>query len=341
MKRIGILRLSALGDVVLVVPLVNCLIKAYPDSEISWITTQSTVDLLGPIDRVRWVVVEKPKSLRAILSNRKILKKMEFDLVLVLQASFSAHLVSMYMTSQRKIGFDRRRGKDFHRFFVNESIPYENQHFVDAYLAFAKKIEIDVGEASWSGAFSNMDIEWANGILPKDTFCVGISTSPTKNERRWGMSGYKDIVRYLLSKDRFVCLVGGDGVEEIAFNEELESYFPRAIMNLTGKTNLYQWSAILRQIDLLVAPDTGCVHVARALETPVVGLYAVANPSLTGPYQEQDYCLNKYNDAIDRYLPNSKNKDYHLRVHHSDAMSLITADEVILKMESAFELLDK
>ena len=341
MKKIGLLRLSALGDVVLVVPLVNTLIKAYPNAEISWITTQPTVDLLGSIDRVNWVVVEKPKSLRAIWNNRKVLKEMHFDFLLLLQASFSAHLLSMQIPSQRRIGFDRRRGKDFHRFFIDESIPYENQHFVDAYLAFAKKIEINVGEASWSGAFSDMDLEWASGILPKDTFCVGISTSPTKNERRWSMSGYKDIVKHLLSTDRFVCLLGGDGDEEIAFNKELESSFSQAVMYLTGETNSHQWSALLSEIDLLVAPDTGCVHVARALGTPVVGLYAVANPLLTGPYQEQDYCLNKYNEAINRYLPKTKIKDYHLRVHHADAMSLITADEVIAKIDSVFELLDK
>ena len=97
-------------------------------------------------------------------------------------------------------------------------------------------------------------------------------------------------------------------------------------------------SRYLRQISLVVAPDTGSVHLARALGVPVVGLYAVANPSLTGPYLEQDYCVNKYHEAVEKYTSASKAWDYHDRVHHPDAMSLINADEVISQIEQALGL---
>ena len=60
MRKIGLLRLSALGGVVLVVPLVNALLKAFPDAEITWITTQSTVDLIGPMKGLKWLIVKKP-----------------------------------------------------------------------------------------------------------------------------------------------------------------------------------------------------------------------------------------------------------------------------------------
>ena len=74
MRKIGLLRLSALGGVVLVVPLVNALLKAFPDAEITWITTQSTVDLIGPMKGLKWLVVKKPRSIRAFWGNRKLLK---------------------------------------------------------------------------------------------------------------------------------------------------------------------------------------------------------------------------------------------------------------------------
>ena len=135
-----------------------------------------------------------------------------------------------------------------------------------------------------------------------------------------------------------VCLFGGEGDEERSFNAELASYFPGEITDLTGKTSLPQWSALISQISLVVAPDTGSVHLARALGVPVVGLYAVANPSLTGPYLNQDYCVNKYNEAVEKYTSASKARDYHDRVHHPDAMSLIKADEVIGKIEQALGL---
>jgi len=112
-------------------------------------------------------------------------------------------------------------------------------------------------------------------------------------------------------------------------------------MDFTGQTTLPQWSALISSVNLLVAPDTGCVHVARALGTPVVGLYAVANPFLTGPYMEQQYCVNKYDEALYKYLPGSKAKDYHSRVHHPDAMSLVYSNEVIEMVDRVLESLSE
>lgn len=338
MRKIGLLRLSALGDVVLVVPLVNALLKAFPDAEITWITTQSTVDLIGPMKGLKWLVVKKPRSIRAFWGNRKLLKDSRFDELLVLQASFSAHLVSMQISAQRKIGFDRQRGKDFHRFFIDESIAYEDQHFVDAYLSFAHKLGATDHEVSWSGAFSNRDLNWVDTEMPDGFPRVGIATTPSKKERRWSGENYRRVIEYLVRKKVTVCLFGGEGDEERSFNAELASYFPDQIADLTGKTSLPQWSALISQVSLVVAPDTGSVHLARALGVPVVGLYAVANPSLTGPYLNQDYCVNKYHEAVEKYTSASKARDYHDRVHHPDAMSLIKADEVIGKIEQALGL---
>jgi len=341
MKKIAILRLSALGDVVLVIPLVNVLLKAFPDAEISWITTKQTVDLLGPIKRVKWVIVEKPRSLTSVLSNRKALSGYRFDALLLLQASFSAHLVSLQVSAQRKIGFDSRRGKDFHGLFINESISYEDQHFVDAYLSFARKLGVVDHVVSWEGAFSNMDGEWVDRELPEGFPRVGLATSPSKKERRWSKGNYRNVIEYLIEKKITVFLLGGNSNEEKSFNSELAAPFSGKVMDFTGQTTLPQWSALISSVNLLVAPDTGCVHVARALGTPVVGLYAVANPFLTGPYMEQQYCVNKYDEALYKYLPGSKAKDYHSRVHHPDAMSLVYSNEVIEMVDRVLESLSE
>ncbi len=339
MRKIGVLRLSALGDATLVVPLINSLSRSFPDSYIGWITTPAVGDLIGPIKGCSYHFVKKIQGLTSVLENRRVLKPLKFDDLIVAQASFSAHLISMQIAAKRKIGFDRKRGKDFHRFFIDESIQYKDQHFVDAYLAFARKIGASECEASWSGAFSNMDVNWVSQVLPNGFPRVGIATTPSKNERRWAQEGYKEIIGYLLAKNITVCLIGGQCEEEVSYNANIASSFDDKVINLTGKTTLPQLSALLGKIDLLIAPDTGCVHIARALGTPVVGLYAVANPSLTGPYLEQNYCVNKYHDAVSKYLSVSQANDYHQRVHHFEAMSLIKANEVIDKIEQALEAL--
>ena len=59
---------------------------------------------------------------------------------------------------------------------------------------------------------------------------------------------------------------------------------------------------MLSLADVLIAPDTGAVHIARAMGTPVVGLYAVASPKLTGPYRQMEYCVDRYPQAVKKYL---------------------------------------
>jgi len=106
---------------------------------------------------------------------------------------------------------------------------------------------------------------------------------------------------------------------------------------LTGKLSLSQWASVLSEVDLLVAPDTGAVHIANALSTRVVGLYAVANPQLTGPYNALDDCVNLYPTFIEKYSPKNAN-NFHHRFHKCNAMEQIEPDIVWEKISKILEL---
>jgi heptosyltransferase I len=108
---------------------------------------------------------------------------------------------------------------------------------------------------------------------------------------------------------------------------------------LSGKTTPKQLAALLSLVDVLIAPDTGSVHIARAMNTPVIGLYVVASLKLTGPYQRLEYCVDRYPQAVQKFL--GKNPDelpWNTRVHHPDAMSLITVDDVMQHLEKVLRL---
>jgi heptosyltransferase I len=105
-------------------------------------------------------------------------------------------------------------------------------------------------------------------------------------------------------------------------------------LNLCGKTTPKQLAALLSHLEVLIAPDTGAVHIARAMDTPVIGLYAVASPKLTGPYQRMEYCVDRYPQAVRKFL--DKDPDpipWNTRVHHSEAMGLITVGDVMQQLE--------
>ena len=109
------------------------------------------------------------------------------------------------------------------------------------------------------------------------------------------------------------------------------------IDNLVGKTKHKQIAALLGEVDCLIAPDTGPAHIAVAMHTPVIGLYAVARSGLSGPYQTPDYTVDKYPQALQQYLGKAlKDAGWHERVHHENAMDLITVEDVMMQLGKVF-----
>lgn len=335
MPNVGVLRLSALGDAVLTIPLVESLVASARFSEVVWITTRPVIELLGPIENCRFVVVEKTNSLASFYRNWKVLRNENFESLILAQASFSAHLVSMLVKARKKIGFDERRGKDLHRFFIDESIPYRDEHFVEAYLSFATNLKIPQNATSsfWSSAFKHIHLDFGKRFRAGNQFLVLVNPCPSKRERRWTPEGYQMLLKALLDHNCTPVIIGGNGSAEQSFNLKVAEGFGSRITNLTGSLNLKNWASLLKEADLVIAPDTGAIHLANALGTPVVGLYAVANPQLTGPFKNLQNSVNKYPEAVKKF-ESAEPRDFHHRIHDNRAMQLIEFKDVWNKVSS-------
>ena len=109
---------------------------------------------------------------------------------------------------------------------------------------------------------------------------------------------------------------------------------PTRVLDLIGQTTPRQLAAILARTRALVAPDTGPVHIATAMGTPVVGLYAVARPELTGPYNSQHLVVNRFPEAVRTILAKEVGEvSWKTRVKSPRAMELITVEDVLKKLE--------
>ena len=334
----AVLRLSALGDVTLVVPLIHEFIKNDPSSEVVWVTTLPTRELLGPIKGCRYLIVEKVQDFGSLWRNWKLLRKETFDQLIVAQASFSSHIICCLIKAGRKIGFDRKRGRDLHAFFIDVSITYKNEHFVDAYLSLGRLSGLPMtNKPNWLLAFNHLDLEWAKSYRSEGSKLVALHPHASKLERRWTQSGYEAIIRKLLDHGCTVLILGGSDEMEVSLNKDLASPSHNSLINLTGKLSLSQWASFLSEVDLLIAPDTGAVHIANALSTRVVGLYAVANPKLTGPYNALDDCVNLYPMFVEKYSPKKAN-NFHHRFHKCNAMEQIESEIVWEKISTILEL---
>jgi len=334
--RIAIVRFSALGDVVMVSAAVHALQKAIPDAEITWFTSPLTFSLLHRMPNVQFVVVDKPRSLSDYRTFYRRFRDRDFDVVLAMQANLRINLLYPALRAPLKIGFDRTRAREGQWLFCNKRIAFHDNHLVDSFLSFVEVLTGRAVEASWNLPIDDSDLVWANDQLqhlPRPL--IAIHPYASKAERNWLPERYAEVIQRAPCS---IVLTGGNSPAELALCEQLAHIAPDRTVNLCGQSSPKQLAAVLDKVDVLIAPDTGAVHIARAMDTPVIGLYAVASPKLTGPYQCTEYCVDRHSQAVRKYLGKDPERlPWNTRVHHPDAMSLIQVDDVLQQLSRVLE----
>ncbi|MBM3193969.1 MAG: glycosyltransferase family 9 protein [Chlamydiae bacterium] len=318
--RICIVRLSALGDIVMSLPLIRTLQKNFPSAEITWIVGKPFYPLFEGLQGVNVIGISKIKSFRDWLTLKKKLKKYEFDILLATQASFSAHLIYTLIRAKRKIGYDPVRSKDFHALFVNERIPFIKEHTVEGFLGFAKKI--GAIEMVFDGA---VPIEDKKKLFIKTPYFV-VNPCSSKLEKDWNYKNYIPLISYVKEKFGLTPVVIGVGQDkEICEMIAKES----ACINLCGKTDLKELVQVLKEAKFLLSPDSGPLHIASGLKTPAIGLFGPTTSSLTGPYFSKEMCIDKHSEVLEKYASEKqRKKGWNVRIYHKDAMNLISMNEV-------------
>lgn len=340
-KHIAFFRLSALGDVVLAIPMIRALQKQWPDCNITWITSSAVYPLLEGLEGVEFLVIKKPQKIKDYLDLRKLFKQYEFDVLIAAQASMRTNLIYPFINAKRKIGFDNGRARDLHAWFVKEQIPPADEHLAEGFMGFAKYLGVDTREFSWSLYTSEDDQAWAKGQRTKSKY-IAINAAASKAERTWKAEHYAQLIDTAVAKYHCqVVLTGGPADNEIQLAKHIQQLAKSPVDNLVGQTKHKQIAALLGEVDVLIAPDTGPAHIAVAMDTPVIGLYAVARSGLSGPYQATSYTVDKYPQAVEKYLSKpAAEAGWHERVHHADAMDLITVEDVMEQLDRIFTRLE-
>lgn len=326
---ICLVRLSALGDVVLATALVRTLRANFPAAKLTWITSAMTRDLLGGLPDIEWIVVPRPMRFRDWLALRGRLRGREFDVLLAAQASFRANLVHACVPARRKIGFDAARAKDLHGWFVRERITARDEHLAEGFLGFAAALGLAPEHQVRRLALplGDEDRAAARALTGGGRYFV-VNPAASKPERNWLPERYAAVCAHIARRTGWkIVLTGGGSPAEKALTEAVAAQLAVPALNLAGRTSVRQLAAVLAAAEGLLAPDTGPVHLAAAAGTPVIGLYAVARSALTGPWPDATYCVDRYADAA-RTLLGQANPGWHVRVHDARAMAGITVEEV-------------
>ncbi len=343
LRDIAIVRLSALGDVTLLLPVIETLKRAAPQARITWITGSLAYQLLEGYPGVEFIVFDKRRGLRAYLDLRRQLQGRRFDTLLAMQASWRANFIYPLISAPVRIGFDRVRARDGQWLFTNRRIPFARQHLLDSFFAFLEALGIRERVMKWNLPITGDERAWAAARVPRERApLLAVNPGASKAEREWPVERLIEVIRAAQSRwGAHVILTGGPSAHEQSAGATIMAAVSTGITNLIGATSPRQLAAVLARTDCLLAPDTGPVHLAVAVGTPVVGLYAVAPPQLSGPYLYPELVVNRYPEAVRTILgQDPQTVNWTTRVHRGEPMRLIEVADVLPKLAQVFEKMD-
>jgi heptosyltransferase-1 len=288
--RILILKPSAIGDVVHTLPVLNLLRRTYPQSHIAWLVTPACAGLLERHPQLDEVIrfdrkgygqgYKSVAALKGLFGFVRSLREKQFDLVLDVQGLFRSGWLAWQTRASHRVGFkNAREGAPLfytHRVDVGKT----EQHAIERYLTLAEAVGCPRGPVEYVFAVDDEDRRHMASLVPQ-RYAV-LMPGANWETKRWPAERFAALVGPL--RQRFgleSVIAGGPDAEPLA------ALAPSAV-NLAGKTSLRQVVALLERAALVIANDTGPMHIAAALNRPLVTPYGPTNPVRTGPHRRDD-----------------------------------------------------
>ena len=329
LDRIAIVMMSAAGDAVHVLPVINALKRQYPSCRITWVLQPAPATLVRghrSVDEI--ILFERGSGLRGFLDIRRELASRAFDLVINLQVYFKAGIVTAFANAPVKLGFDRARARDLNWLFTNRRIPpHANQHVQDQYFEFLTALGLSPEPVEWHlGPWPDERAWQAEFFAEAQRPAVAMVVATSKPEKDWFPERWAEVSDALWHDFKLdPVIVGGRSERELAAERVINdrtAHQPRSALG----SGLRRLVSILDGSALVIAPDTGPLHMAVAIERPVVSLMGYTNPKRTGPYRRyHDLIVDAYGDPGEDYPISMENRP--------GRMARITVRDVLDRVE--------
>jgi heptosyltransferase I len=320
--------MSAVGDAVHVMPVLNAIKAAHPRAHVTWVLQPGPATLVRGHPHVDDIVIfDRSRGWRAFADVRHALASKPFDLVLGLQVYFKAGVITGFTRAPVKLGFDRARARDANWLFTTHRIaPHVGQHVQDQYFEFLDALGIPHDAPVWGlGPWNDDERAFQTEFVSQfDRPIVPLVIATSKPAKDWLPERWVAVCHALYHEHGLQpVLVGGRSPRELQAEAEILRGAPFAHSALGS--GLRRLAAILDGAALAISPDTGPLHLAIALRTPVIGLMGYTNPKRVGPYDfAHDLLIDAYGDP---------GEDYPIdMVYREHRMARITVADVLAKV---------
>jgi lipopolysaccharide heptosyltransferase II len=303
-KNVLVILIAGIGDLIMASRSLRALKRGYTDRGLHLLTSKEASALARNYTYLDHVWAFPVRQLRKaqnpigeVFSLLQALRKLDFELALNLyrvtswRGAIKMGFLLSSLKAHRKAGHDRKGLGLFLDTKAAKEI-FENRHFTDAMTDLAKLaggVPDDRGiEVFWD---KSVEGKWAD-LLPTERkesvpLCIGINPGADRPEKRWSPENHASVAdRLSEARGAKIFVFGGPGEEHLALR--IEKAMKHPVTNLAGKLSLNDLAYVISRLDLFVTNDSGPMHIAAAVKTPVVALFGPEDPVYTRPYTTPD-----------------------------------------------------
>ncbi len=303
-RRILIVKLGSIGDVVNTLPLVNALRDGLPGPEIAWVIEPKSFPIVeGQRSVDRFIVHRRGGGRRAARAALGEIREFRPGLVIDLQRILRSSFFTRLSGCRLRLGFDRKRAKEFSWLFTNLKIPPADpgRPMALQYLEFAGFLGLEAGPARFDLPVGEKERAEARKLLPEgfpEKGFVVLNVGAAKPANRWPAPRWAELAQLILNRgEEAVVLTGGGEDRDRGREIAARASGGERLFDSTGKTSLKQLAGILSLARAAVSGDSGPMHIASALGTRTVGIFGPADPNRTGPLNHLDLVVRSGADC--------------------------------------------
>jgi lipopolysaccharide heptosyltransferase II len=295
-SRILIVLHGAIGDVIRALPLALRVRSGFPRAHVAWAVEPPAAPLLAGHPAIdERIVFRRDLGASAFLSFLREIRRRRFDLTLDLQRHLKSGIVSRASGAPRRIGFHRTNTKEGNWLFNTETVPPQRQWSskLQQYLAFADHLGLDAAAPIEFGlGLDRAEEARVDALLGhrSDPFVV-VFVGSTWESRWWFAEATADVLRTVRERHGLSAVIVGAAGAEQRFAAEIERLAGACALNLAGMTSLRDLIGVLARARAAFGPDSGPMHLAAAVGTPVVSLWGATSPERSAPHGCEDLAV--------------------------------------------------
>ena len=336
-KKILIVNVNWVGDVLFSTPFIKAVREAYPDGYIACLLHPRCLEMLEGNPRLNEIILyDEERKHRGLLGKLKlinILRKKKFDKAFILHRSFTKAFVAYLSGIKERIGYPTKNRARLLTKIAEE--PIEEMHKVEYFLNLASSDGIVPADRSYEFFIKDTDRAYIKnflaefGVNEKDllvVLCPGGNWDP----KRWPKENFAGLADMLTEKIGAKIVISG-ARKDMKLAEEIKGMMKNKPIISCDRTTLKQLGALLARANLVIANDTGPMHIAVSMKANVIALFGPTSAHITGPYGKGNYKIISRYDACE--IP-----CYDVTCKDNKCMTAITIEDVFKAEKATLKL---